>query len=218
MSASVKDIMTPSPIAVRPDSPLMAAANLLVAKDFRGLPVTDAEGRVLGILTEYDLIIKGSSLHLPTFIKLMQEIDLYGHDASLISDEMKQIMEMKVQDAMNQEPFTMLDSASVEEVAKTFAEHHKINPLLVVDTQNKLVGIVSRRDLIKTYGNYSIRFADEHTKERKVDVNVNKFLKGFERRFIIVSRFRTRTWVLFSAMFFLIGFLVAFALIVRINV
>ena len=218
MTASVKDIMTASPISVRPDAPLMNAANILVAKDFRGVPVADEFGKVRGILTEYDLIIKGSSLHLPTFIKLMKEIDMYGHDASLISDEMKQLMGMKVQDAMNQEPFTVLDSASVDEVAKIFSEHHKINPLLVVDTQNKLVGVVSRRDLIKTFGNYSIRFQDEYTKERQVDVNVNRFLKGFERRFIIVSPFRTRTWILFSAMFFLIGFLVAFALIVRINI
>lgn len=218
MSQSVRDVMTVAPISVRPDAHLMNAANILVAKDFRGIPVTDEYGKVMGVLTEYDLIIKGSSLHLPTFIKLMREIDMYKHDASLISDDMKQLMEMKVQDAMNSEPFTILDTASVDDVAKIFSEHHKINPLLVVNNQNKLVGVVSRRDLIKTFGNYSIRFADEQTKERKVDVNVNKFLQGFERKFIVVSRFRTRTWILFSAMFFLIGFLVAFALIVRINV
>ncbi len=218
MSMTVRDIMTASPISVRPDTHLMNAANILVAKDFRGVPVADEFGKVRGILTEYDLIIKGSSLHLPTFIKLMKEMDMYRHDASLISDEMKQLMEMKVQDAMNAEPFTVLDTASVDDVAKIFSEHHKINPLLVVDTQNKLVGVVSRRDLIKTFGNYSIRFEDARPKERAVDVNVNKFIRGFERKFIVVSRFRTRTWILFSAMFFLIGFLVAFALIVRINV
>jgi CBS-domain-containing membrane protein len=110
----------------------------------------------------------------------------------------------------------VLDTASIDDVAKVFSEHHKVNPLLVVDTGNKIVGIVSRRDILKTFGKYSIKFKDE-LGERNVDVNVNKFLRGFERKFIVVSRFRTKTWLLFSAMFFLIGFFVAFALIIRIN-
>jgi len=208
--------MTRRPVAVHPETPLADAANLMVEKDFRGLPVIDEKETVVGILTEYDLIIKGSSLHLPTFIKIMKEIDMYRKDASLVSDEFKAILNLTVGDAMNKEPFTLLDTSTVDDVAKVFTEHHKVNPILVVDTENKLVGIVSRRDILKTFGSSSIRFKDE-TGERKVDVNVNKFLRGFERKFIVVSRFRTRTWLLFSAMFFLVGFLVAFALIVRIN-
>jgi CBS domain-containing protein len=216
MDGSVKNIMTGNPIVVRPETPLMNAANLLAEKNFRGLPVVDDANRAVGILTEYDLIIHGSSLHLPTFIKIMQEIDLYRTDASLVSDDLRKIVNFTVGDAMNREPFTLLDSAPIEEAAKVFSEHHKINPILIVDTQGKLVGVVSRHDLVKLFGSYNIQFKDEQ-KERAVDVSVNKFFRGFDRKFVVVSRFRTQTWLMFSAMFFVIGFVVAFALIMRIN-
>ena len=216
MENSIKKIMTSPAVSVRPDTPLMQAANLLISKGYSGLPVVDPENHVIGILTEYDLIIKGSSLHLPTFIKILKEIDLYGKDALAINKDLKQLMAMKTSDAMNVEPMTILNSASIDEVAKIFSEHHKVNPLVVVDTENTLVGIVSRRDLVRLFGTYTIHHHDERA-DRPVDVSVNSFLKRFDNTFIVVSRFRTKTWLLFSALFFVIGFVTAFALIVRVR-
>ena len=208
--------MTREPITVRPDTLFLDAANLLVAKGFSGFPVVDTKGRVAGILTEYDLIIKGSSFHLPTFIKLLQEIELYKKDAKSIGEELKRLTGLTVKDVMNPEPFTVLDTVSIDDIAKAFSEHHKINPIIVVDAQGKLVGVVSRRDLIKLFGNSSVLYSDEHAL-RPLDVSMNKFVGGFTRKFVVISRFRTQTWLFFSFVFFLIGFIIAFALIVRIN-
>jgi CBS domain-containing protein len=217
MKATVKEVMSTDVVAVRPETPLLEATKIMLEKDFRGLPVIREDKTLVGILTEYDLILKGSSIHLPTFIKMLQEIDLYKKDEKLIAGDLQKIFNMKVEDAMNREPLSLLDTAPLEEATKVFTEHHKINPILVVNTENKLTGVLSRHDMLKMFGTYNVRFKDERA-IRQMDKDVNAFLRNFEKRFMIVSRFRTQTWLLFSAMFFLIGFLVAFALIIRINV
>lgn len=122
---------------------------------FGGLPVVNKDSVVVGILTDYDLTIKGSALHLPTFLKLLKEFEIYKKDSSLIKDDLEKILKMSVADAMNEEPLVLQEGASIEEAVKTFGEHHRVNPIPIVDKDNKLVGILSRRDIIKLFGSKS---------------------------------------------------------------
>ena len=52
----VRDFMTKNPLSISPETEIMRAVHLLVAEDISGLPVTDAQGRLVGILTERDCI------------------------------------------------------------------------------------------------------------------------------------------------------------------
>ena len=52
----VRDFMTTNPVCISPGTEIMRAIHLLVAEDISGLPVTDAQGRLVGILTERDCI------------------------------------------------------------------------------------------------------------------------------------------------------------------
>ena len=56
----VRDVMTSPAVALRPHSPVPLAAARLVAHGFTGAPVMDAEGRLLGVVTEADLLRAGS--------------------------------------------------------------------------------------------------------------------------------------------------------------
>lgn len=217
MKTLVREIMNPKPTTVRSDTPLLEATQTLVSKGYNGLPVVDAENRVAGILTEYDLIIEESNIHLPTAIKVLAELDLYKKDSALVSDDLKKILGTKVSDVMNPDPMTVSPETTLDDVAKIFGEHHRVNPLLVTDSDKKLIGILARHDLIKLMGGYSLDHADKRG-ARAADTDVTSYLENIENKFVVVSRFRTQTWLLFSGMFFLIGFLVAFAMIVRINV
>jgi CBS domain-containing protein len=146
---SVKDVMERDPIVTHPDTPLIEAANLLAEKKFDGMPVVDSEGTLLGILTEYDLVSNGSAIHLPTFQKVLQNLSVFKKDQSEFSHDLEAITSLKVKDVMNTDPITLSDSASFEDVVAMFREHHRVNPIPVLNDQKKLVGVVSRFDVLK---------------------------------------------------------------------
>lgn len=208
--------MTQKVVSTHLDTPLIEAANVILKYNFNGLPVVDANNFLVGILTEYDLVIKGSAIHLPTFIKLLGQFDLYRKDKHLITNDLKKIFEMKVKDVMNREPLVLLENASIEETLKAFSEHHRVNPIPVINNEKKIVGIVSRYDLNKLFGSAGL-YLEDQSQEREIDRNVNTFISNFERQFIFVSKFRTHFWLLASILFALVGYLIAWFLILRID-
>ena len=139
----ITDIMTKEVISVDPEAPLFEAAKILADHNFNGMPVVDKENKLIGILTQYDFI------HLPTLQKILKDMNVLGQDKSHFKKEFKDIIALKVKDAMNTEPLALRDDASYDEAVKTFREHHRVNPIPVINKEGKVVGVVSRYDIIK---------------------------------------------------------------------
>jgi CBS domain-containing protein len=215
-SALVSDFMTKKVIFVNQKTPLLEAVDLMLQHNFNGLPVISYSGKLVGILTEYDLMIKGSAIHLPTFLKLLRKFDIYSKDKKFLGANVKKILAMKVSDAMNRKPFYMQKTATLSQAVKVFTQHASQNPIPIVDEHRKLVGILARYDVIKLLGAPSVKFKN-HPNNRELDKNVNKFISDFEDQFLFVSRFRTEHWLIFSIIFLILGFLIAFAFILRIE-
>lgn len=211
---TVSSLMTPNPVVIAPENSLIEAANILSERHFNGLPVVDKDGILIGIVTDHDLLTKGSAIHLPTFLKLLGGFDIYRNESLEVGDDVKKILKMKVKDIMNADPLTLLETATVEEGLRAFAEHHRVNPIPIIDQNKKLKGVLSRHDIIKMFGAPSVTMR-EGDADPALDRNVNAFLSDFQKQFLFVSRTRTHYWLLFSILFALIGFLIAFALIVQ---
>ncbi|MSR76507.1 MAG: CBS domain-containing protein [Candidatus Ryanbacteria bacterium] len=214
---AVDRIMEKDVLSVRPKTNLLEAANILFEQGLTGLPVVDDIKKVVGILTEYDLITKGSAIHLPTFLKLMRDVDVYRKDEGSIKGDLKKIMGLTVGDVMNDDPLTVTTGASIDEVAKIFAEHHRVNPIPVVDDMHRLVGIVSRFDIIKLYaGTHRIRRTSD-TGGEATDRDIDNFVRKINRNFVFVRKSRTRIWFLASAVFLLIGIFITLFFTVRVE-
>jgi len=213
---TASDIMTRKVVSVNSETPLLEAVKILEQQGFNGLPVLDQDNKVVGIITEYDMIIKGSSVHLPTFMKLFQEMDLYRKDTGLIRDDLRKIFSLKVKNVMNREPLTLTDETPLPDIDKTFNEHHRVNPIPIVNKENRLVGIISRSDMLKFFGGASLNLKENMTQE-DIDKNIKLFLNNFENNFTLVGTFRTRWWLVASISFLLVGFAIAWLLILRIN-
>ncbi len=145
----VSNVMTKKVISVHPDTPLIEAASLISKNGFSGVPVVDRENTLQGILTEYDLISKDSLIHLPTFQKILQDLPVFRKDRSEFQEDIQKVSELKVRDVMNSDPLMLDEDAPFEEAVHAFSEHHKVNPIPIVDKGKKVVGIISRFDLIK---------------------------------------------------------------------
>jgi len=144
-----KDIMTRNIISVSPETSLIKAAGIINECGFDGVPVIDQDKKLVGILTEYDLVSKGSAMHLPTFQKLIQELPVLGKDKSGFSEEVRTLSELRVKDVMNADPLTLSPDATFEDVVKTFRDHHRVNPIPVVDEKSTVIGVISRFDVLK---------------------------------------------------------------------
>jgi len=157
--SSVKDIMIKKVLTVTPDAPLIEAINYLLEKDISGLPVLDKDRRVVGIITEYDIATKGSLADLATYVRLIQEYRAHnkqGQEEKSIFESIKRISATAVRTVMNSDPLVLKQDASVNEAVQTFIEHHRVNPIPIVDDGGRLVGILSRHDLIKLF--YTSRY------------------------------------------------------------
>lgn len=213
----VKDMMTAEPISVKPEDSVVYAAKLLYQYNFSGLPVVDDKGIAVGIVTEYDLISKGDALHLPTLINVLGNIEIYKKDNSLVKDDLKRMMILKVKDVMNTDPLTVQEEAPIEFLAELFSHHHRVNPILVIDKEDKLVGVVSRFDIVRFFVDQDTDREVPASRPEVLDKRVDNFINNFEKKFVFVSRTRARLWPWFSFLFALVGFTIAFAIILRIS-
>lgn len=208
---TAEEIMTKKVISVDPDMSLVKAVGILLKNGFNGLPVT-VDGILVGLVTEYDMILKGSSIHLPTFVRLFEKIDFYKKDSGPIRDELKEIFSVKVKDVMNVEPLTLTPETSIFQVVDAFVQHHKINPIPIVDAGKKLLGVISRSDMIRFLGDVNLN-VEEPTDN--LEKNIDGFLKNFESQFILVKKSRAKFWIVASILFAIVGFIIAWALILR---
>lgn len=136
-------------ISVSPDTPLAEAAKILAERHFDGVPVVNKEHKLVGILTEYDLISKGAAVHLPTLQNIIRDITILQKDRSRFQKEFGELLSLTVKDIMNDDPLTFSGDTTFEEVVTTFRNHHRVNPIPVVNKEHKVIGVVSRYDVLK---------------------------------------------------------------------
>jgi len=112
------DIMTPDVVSVSPDATVARAIDLFEKFGVSGLPVVDDENRLLGMITEYDLL------------RSIRTLEMFG----------------SVADFMTPDVITVEHHAPLVDIVNTLLSS-RIRRVPVVN-DGKLVGVVSRRDLL----------------------------------------------------------------------
>jgi CBS-domain-containing membrane protein len=142
-----KDIMTKDVITVKADTTVEEFARILMQNHISGAPVVDAHKRLIGIVTENDLISKNSRLHIPTILRLFDAYIPLG--TSKLETDIRRMTANTVHDICTKEVVTVDSEASVEYIATLMTER-KIH-LLPVLKEGKLAGIIGKKDLIKGF-------------------------------------------------------------------
>lgn len=158
---TAQDIMTARVISVFPQTSLVEAARILREHKFAGLPVVNREGVLVGILTEYDFISRGSAVHLPTLQRIFQRMPVVNSDTDHFHEDINTIALLTVADVMNGDPIFFQKDATLREVVKTFQEHHRVNPVPVVNGFRRVIGIISRCDVVRMFGDIPALIAAE---------------------------------------------------------
>lgn len=142
----VGDIMTTDVVKVGPDSSVSDIARLMSARGVSGLPVVDGEDRVLGVVTELDMIVRNTRFKMPTFFAFLDAI-IYFETPSHFRERLQHVLGTTAQEIMSKPAVTVSTEATIEELAGLMVER-RMNPIPVVEN-GRLVGIVSRSDIIR---------------------------------------------------------------------
>jgi len=133
---------------VTPDDDARAAIDLLAKSDLGAIPVVDGDNKVVGIVSESDLIIseEESDLHLPHYLNIMGGIVFVGSMKGF-EERLDKAFATKVSELMSADPIVAHDYESADRVAKKIADEHH-NHLPVVDADGCLAGMVTRADAL----------------------------------------------------------------------
>ncbi len=129
--------MTHKVIHVDPDSGIFKAQELMSENKIRHLPVTEPDGRLIGIVTDRDL---RSALPYKFFKK------------SPGQEEKKNVSQLKIKDIMTRDAITISPTYTIQD-ALLMIQDAKVGALPVVDEEGLLKGIISVRDLLRAFIN-----------------------------------------------------------------
>jgi CBS domain-containing protein len=133
---------------VAPEDDARAAIDLLAKTDLGAIPVVDGDRKVVGIVSESDLVLseEESDLHLPHYLNIMGGIVFVGSMKGF-EERLEKAFATKVSELMTPDPIVAHDYENVDRVAKKIADEHH-NHLPVVDADGHLAGMVTRADAL----------------------------------------------------------------------
>ena len=122
---TVENLMTGSPVVVTEDDAIAGVAELLAGYEITGLPVVDSEQRLVGVISQTDLVrLRGSTLPWSGWHGLM------------------------VRDLMTKPAKTIAGSAPLHEAARRMTADH-VHRLVVVDDSQRPIGVISESDIVR---------------------------------------------------------------------
>lgn len=142
-----QDIMTTKVLTVTPETTVSELAHLLTDNTINGVPVIDEDDKLLGVVTENDLIFQKKKVHIPTVINILDSF-IYLESPDRMKEEMQKITGSTVADIYSRKVKTVSVDTPVDEIATLMAEKN-IHTIPVVE-KDKLVGIIGKKDIIKT--------------------------------------------------------------------
>lgn len=143
-------VMTRDVITVKRDMSLKDLARLLTEKGISGVPVVDDLNRVIGIVTESDIIFQTGQKRSRGLREFLRELIGEPHP----KDTRGPLSELRVEDIMSTPVITATPDMDIRDVAVILAEK-RIKRMPVVDSDGRLIGIISRQDIVRAVSHES---------------------------------------------------------------
>ena len=144
---TAKEIMTKQVLTVHPETTVNELAQLLSVNNISGAPVTDSDGKLIGIVTENDLIYQKKKVHIPTVITILDSV-FYLENPDKMEKEMLKIAGSTVNDIYTKSAVTVAEDSKIDEIATIMAEQN-IHTIPVMK-DDEIVGIIGKKDIIGT--------------------------------------------------------------------
>lgn len=148
MPKMVGDVMSRDLITATPDTPLTEVIKTLAEKRISGLPVVDQAGKLVGVISETDLMWQESGVTPPAYIMLLDSV-IYLENPAQYERDLHKALGQTVGEVMSRDPITIAPTKTLSEAARLMHER-KIHRLPVLDAEGRVVGLLTRGDIIRT--------------------------------------------------------------------
>lgn len=140
-----RDFMTRQVVTVEPGMPVSELAGLLASKRISGVPVMENE-RMVGIVTEKDLIDRVKKVHMPTVVTILDAVIPIAGEQQF-EEDLRKMTAVTVGEIMSSPVEVVEGDDDISGIATIMSE--KGLSLLPVSENGELAGIIGRRDVIR---------------------------------------------------------------------
>jgi CBS domain-containing protein len=147
-SKQLKDVISRDVVYVNAQDTLREALDVMVENRVSAMPVVDARGHCVGVISVTDLL--GMTKDLADELNALSESGGLDHEALVAKLEHSEVLTEQVQGWMSRNVVTVEVSATVDEAAKTMLAKG-VHRLVVLDAKGKMVGVVSTMDLLAAF-------------------------------------------------------------------
>lgn len=144
---TVGEMMTAPPLTATADMPLKDAVQLLASRRISGLPVVDDNGEAIGEISETDLMWQVSGASLPAYVMLLDSV-VYLTNPARYSQELHKALGQTVADVMSRKVTLVHPDDDLQRAAQLMHDK-QIRRLLVVDDDRRVIGILTRGDIVR---------------------------------------------------------------------
>lgn len=143
------DIMSRDVITIKKDASIEELADLLTQNKISGVPVVDDENRVIGIVSQKDLLYKDMEPRFPAVFELLGGL-IFFNSVRQYNEDLRKLVATTVEGIMNTKVVTVDEDTGIDKIARLMVDRD-INRVPVL-RNGVLVGIVTRADIIRYLG------------------------------------------------------------------
>lgn len=147
MPKTVADVMSHDPIVVSPQTPLKEAIQILAERRISGLPVVDELGKLVGVISETDLMWRETGATPPPYIMILDSV-IYLENPGRYEQELHKALGQTVGEVMTPEAITIKPEKPLREAAQLMHDKN-IRRLPVIDAAGLVIGILTRGDIVR---------------------------------------------------------------------
>ena len=147
LQLTVVDVMTQPVLSVSADTPLQHAVQLISDHHISGLPVLDEAGVLIGELSEQDLMVRESGVDAGPYVMLLDSV-IYLRNPLNWDKQVHQVLGTCVKDLMRKEVHSCKGNLPLPKAASQLHDR-STQRLFVLDDHNKLVGVITRGDVVR---------------------------------------------------------------------
>jgi CBS domain-containing protein len=147
MPKNVAEVMSRDPIVVRPETPLKEAIQILAERRISGLPVVDETDKLVGIVSETDLMWQETGVTPPAYIMFLDSVIFLKNPAQYERD-LHKALGQTVGEVMSRDPVTISPERSLKEAAQLMHDR-SVHRLPVIDADGRVIGILTRGDVVR---------------------------------------------------------------------
>jgi len=147
MPQTVGDAMTRGPIMVQPETPLTEVIRILAEQHISGLPVVNPQGKLVGVISETDLMWRESGVTPPPYIMVLDTV-IYLKNPAKYEKDLHKALGQTVGEVMSHHPITIKPHQPLTLAARLMHER-QVHRLLVLNDAGSVIGILTRGDIVR---------------------------------------------------------------------